>query len=83
MALLDEAQTVGENGDVIDTIAFRSPITRNRVGLHHYALKSREEYEAKIQRGNAMDDPKGDEFWNKMEYEFPHENCTEMAAYDP
>jgi len=30
-----------------------------------------------------MDDPKSEDFWNKMEFEFPHEICTEMVAYDP
>jgi hypothetical protein len=47
--------TVGEKGDVVDSEAFRIPISRERVGLHHYAGKSRQEYEEKMGRGNAMD----------------------------
>jgi hypothetical protein len=31
--------TVGENRDVINTIAFREPVTRKRISLHHYAIK--------------------------------------------
>jgi len=81
--LKDGAQTVGENNDAIVSEAFRSPITRNRIALHHYAGKSREEYEAKMHRGNAMDDPKGEYFWNSLEHYLPHVNCTAMAKYNP
>jgi hypothetical protein len=81
--LKDGAQTVGENGDAIVSEAFRLPITRDRIALHHYAGKSREEYEAKMLRGNAMDDPKGEYFWNSLEHYLPHVNCTAMAKYDP
>ncbi|TVY81717.1 hypothetical protein LSUE1_G008863 [Lachnellula suecica] len=63
--------------------AWRNPITRDRIALHHYAIKSREEYEAKMLRGNAMDDPKGEAFWNKLEHELPLVPCPEMAKYDP
>lgn len=75
--------TVGENGDIVDHFAFRLPITRNRVGLHHYAVKSKAEYDEKVHRGNGMTDPKGDGFWNAIENERPHENCTQMVAYNP
>ncbi|CZT05651.1 uncharacterized protein RAG0_11633 [Rhynchosporium agropyri] len=75
--------TVGENGDVIESAAWRRPITRNRIGLHHYAVKSRAEYEAKMNRGNGMTDPKGEAFWEDMEYGVPHVECTEMTAYEP
>ncbi len=44
------ARTVGENGDVITTLAFSFPITRDRIALRHYAGKSREEYEQKMPR---------------------------------
>ncbi|KAK7940930.1 uncharacterized protein PG986_013317 [Apiospora aurea] len=33
--------------------------------LHHYAVKSRQEYEEKILRSNAMSAPKGEGFWNR------------------
>jgi hypothetical protein len=81
--LKDDARTVGENGDAITTEAFRLPITRKRIALHHYAGKSREEYEQKMLRGNGKDDPKGEAFWNSLEYLLQHVNCTEMAKYDP
>ncbi|KAL2069136.1 hypothetical protein VTL71DRAFT_15474 [Oculimacula yallundae] len=77
------SNTVGENGDVISTDAWRRPITRKRIGLHHYAVKSRDEFEAKMTRGNGMTDPKGEAFWEEIEYGNPHVNCSEMAAYEP
>ncbi|KAE8440502.1 hypothetical protein EG329_007419 [Mollisiaceae sp. DMI_Dod_QoI] len=79
--LVDGAQTVGEDGDVVSTIAWR-PITRSRLALHHYAVKSRAEYEEKVHRGNGMTDPKGQQFWDHVET-MPHVDCPEMAAYDP
>jgi len=81
--LKDGAQTVGEKGDIIDSEAFRRPITRDRIALHHYAGKSRAEYEEKMLRGNAMNDPKGELFWNSLEYGLPHVNCTSMAKWNP
>ncbi|KAK0112895.1 hypothetical protein ONS95_014614 [Cadophora gregata] len=77
------SHTVGENGDVIESDAWRRPITRTRIGLHHYAVKSRQEFEAKMERGNGMTDPKGESFWNEIENGNPHVNCSEMAAYEP
>lgn len=81
--LIPGANTVGEDGDVVTTIAFREPITRRRIGLHHYAVKSKEEYEAKMARGNGMSQPKSLAFWRSVEDEMPHVNCTEMVAYQP
>jgi hypothetical protein len=46
--------TVGEDGKEIESYAFRQPITRARVSLHHYAVKSRAEYLEKMARSNAM-----------------------------
>ncbi|CZR63097.1 uncharacterized protein PAC_12994 [Phialocephala subalpina] len=80
--LYQGAVTVGEHWDEVETIAFRQPITRDRLALHHYAVKSREEYVAKINRGNGMTDPKGEGFWEHIET-MPHVNCPEMAQYDP
>lgn len=81
--LRDGAMTVGENGDVIDSIAWRSPITRDRIALHHYSVKSKEEYEEKILRSNGMSDPKNQGYWDHVEYEIPQEECKEMARYNP
>jgi hypothetical protein len=73
--------TVGEDGLGVPTAA-RLPPTRNRISLHHYALKSREEYEEKINRSNAMDDAKGWEFWNSVEG-MGGVTCPSMATYEP
>ncbi|KAG9235213.1 hypothetical protein BJ875DRAFT_374695 [Amylocarpus encephaloides] len=86
--LKDGRVTVGEKGDLVDgngvqSEALRNPISRARVALHHYALKSREEYEEKMLRGNAMDDPKGEGFWNSLEHTLPKVACPEMGFYDP
>lgn len=82
MNVVENTRTVGEDGKTITHYAFRQPITRNRLSLHHYAVKSFEEYEAKINRSNAMGDPKGWEFWQHVE-EMPHVDCPEMAKYKP
>jgi len=71
--------TVGENGDVVNTEAFRVP-TRYRLALHHYAVRSKEEYEERMSRGN--DAPKDQKFWDHVEH-LPHVECPEMAVYDP
>ncbi|OBT56774.1 hypothetical protein VE04_03731 [Pseudogymnoascus sp. 24MN13] len=80
--LKDGARTVGENGDNVDRFAWRVPITRDRISVHHFASKSREQFEAKISRGNGMGDPKGWEWWNHTE-SLPDYKCEEMTKYDP
>jgi hypothetical protein len=80
--LKDGAQTVTEHGDVVTTPAWRSPITRDRVALHHYAVKSRQEYEEKMHRSNGMSEPKNEGFWDHMEMT-PTVVCNEMAKYNP
>ncbi|TVY29887.1 hypothetical protein LHYA1_G001726 [Lachnellula hyalina] len=81
--LSDGVNTVGEYMDPVTDLAYRSPITRNRIALHHYAGKSRQEFEEKMLRGNAMDDPKTEAFWYSVEHELPQVPCLEMAKYDP
>ncbi|KAI1854837.1 hypothetical protein JX266_000955 [Neoarthrinium moseri] len=73
--------TVGEDGVDIAHWAFRQPISRNRLSLHHYAVKSREDYLQKMNRSNAMDQPKGWEFWNHVEHELPHVLCDDMLRW--
>ncbi|RDW59009.1 hypothetical protein BP5796_11933 [Coleophoma crateriformis] len=75
-------RNVGEHNDTITTMAWRQPITRDRLALHHYALKSREEYEEKMSRGNGMTDPKGEAFWDRIET-MAHVSCPEMSMYHP
>ncbi|KAH8197513.1 hypothetical protein TruAng_008334 [Truncatella angustata] len=73
--------TVGEDGNKIDHFAFRQPITRDRLSLHHYAVKSKEEYEEKMMRSNAMGQPKDWAFWNHVENELPHVPCEDMLRW--
>jgi len=78
----NNSQTVGENGDVVDRLAWRVPITHERISVHHYASKSREQFEAKINRGNGMGDPKSWAWWDNVEA-MPSTRCEEMTKYDP
>lgn len=82
MDLRDGFITVGENGDEITRHAWRVPSTKNKLAIHHYGLKSREEFEEKMRRGNAMNDAKRDKFWEEQEA-WPREECLEMAEYEP
>lgn len=41
--LKDNAMTVGEHGDIITDFPRRSPFTRDRIVLHHYGVKNKEE----------------------------------------
>lgn len=79
--LKDGAVTVGENRDVVEHIAFRS-ITRDWITVHHYAVKSREEYEEKISRSNGMDIAKDWGWWDHVEG-LPQLDCSEMTRFEP
>ncbi len=72
-------RTVGEHGDIIeDGDGVRQPITRDRIALHHYTLKSREQFEEKTK--NWSD--KGWKYWDHIEG-LPQVQCEEMTKYDP
>jgi hypothetical protein len=45
--------------------------------------KSREEFEAKMHRGNGMSDSKDESTWDYFETVARHINCTEMVKYNP
>lgn len=79
--LLNNSTMVGEDGDDAGMSPFRYPPTRKRVGIHHYAVKSKAEYEEKVDRGNAMDQPKDWVFWHHIA-EIPHVPCLEMTLYE-
>ncbi|PQE05061.1 hypothetical protein CJF30_00004852 [Rutstroemia sp. NJR-2017a BBW] len=81
MVPIDGAMVVDEHG-MQQTDLRRAPPTKDRIALHHYALKSREEYQEKCDRSNAMDDPKDWSFWDSVEGMAGME-CTSMAEYDP
>lgn len=68
-----------EHGDVIENGAVRIHITRDRIAIHSYTLKSRDEFEKKKMRSNAMGQAKG---WDHIEG-LPQHDCIDMAAYDP
>ncbi|KAI4087763.1 MAG: hypothetical protein LQ344_006582 [Seirophora lacunosa] len=80
-ALKAGAVTVGEHGDVRHD-SWRTPITRDRVALHHYGVKSKEQYMEKVQRGNAMDQPKSMQWWDHIR-DMNHTACPELALYEP
>ncbi|KAF5873235.1 putative glycosyl family 2 protein [Botrytis fragariae] len=76
----DGAIVVDENG--IKAPVRRYSPTRDRIALHHYALKSREEYQEKVDRGNAMSTPKNWGFWDSVEGMAGIE-CLSMTEYYP
>lgn len=82
MELHEGLITVGEHGDEVTRKAWRVPATKDKLAIHHYGLKSREEFEEKMQRGNGMNDPKGEAFWEEQESQ-AREDCFEMAQYEP
>jgi hypothetical protein len=72
-------KTVGEHGDILPYGASRVPITRDRISLHHYAIKSKGEFEEKMTRWSA----KGWGYWKHInEYRVLHQ-CNEMQKYNP
>ncbi|CAK7220629.1 hypothetical protein SBRCBS47491_004253 [Sporothrix bragantina] len=74
--------TVGEHGDVVPEF-LRSPITRDKLALHHYAVKSKAEYEEKMARGSGMSNHKGWDIWELYETKNPHVPCPEMLRWAP
>ncbi|KAG0646437.1 Glycosyltransferase family [Hyphodiscus hymeniophilus] len=71
--------TVGEYGDMIDEgEGIRQPITRDRIALHHYTTKSREQFEEKMESWTM----KGWEYWDHIEG-LPQVPCDEMTNYSP
>lgn len=71
--------TVGEKGDRIpEGNGLRQPITRERIALHHYTLKSREQFREKTTQWTD----KGWEYWDHIEG-LNQTFCGEMAKYNP
>jgi hypothetical protein len=62
---------------------WRWPPTRNRLTVHHYNIKSRQEYEEKMLRSQHIE--AGKTTWQFFDDEnaVPRWECKEMAAYDP
>ncbi|KAL8832884.1 MAG: hypothetical protein Q9170_004704 [Blastenia crenularia] len=81
-ALNNDTITVGENGDKIKA-PWRVPITRDRWALHHYGVKSKEQYEETGYRvKNGMEEPVDMKEWNHIE-DMDHVECPELSKYDP
>jgi hypothetical protein len=78
--------TVGEHGKPwqwVSPHAVRMPITRDRLALHHYMVKSREEYEEKMERSKKIEAGKIRWSFFKWVESLPKVSCPEMAAYHP
>lgn len=74
---------LGEDGVPIGPPGYlRNPPVRNKIALHHYVVKSKEEYEEKVARGNGMDDPKAWDFWDYI-LSTPKTPCFSLADYTP
>jgi hypothetical protein len=73
--------TVGEDGISVPAKS-RFPPTRNRIALHNYALKSREEYGEKVDQSRTMDQPMTWDFWDNVE-SMARVDCPSMATNDP
>ena len=73
---------VGEHGDPAGT--YRNPITHDKWALHHYQIKSRQEFIEKQDRGNAnaLAKPIPESLWQGVE-SMDQVNCTELIEYYP
>ena len=80
MRTADDTVSVGEKGDQCEIK--RYPITHDTWALHHYSVKSREQFLEKQQRGSPNNHHAADEFWDKIEGADDYE-CPELAAYVP
>ncbi|KAJ3150283.1 hypothetical protein HDU86_006674 [Geranomyces michiganensis] len=77
VALKNGTRTVGERGDAIPG-AFRTPITRDSIALHHYVVNS------KAELGSVSDvrSPRNLSFWDHIEG-LPSVRCDSMVKYEP
>lgn len=72
----------GSQGPIIPSQR-QVPISRQRIALHHYAVKSKEEFREKMARSNGMDAPRGWDYWDLIEKRTEHVHCSEMMGYSP
>lgn len=72
--------SVGETGD--ECMIKRFPITHDMWALHHYSVKSREQFLEKQQRGSPNNHHAAGEFWDRIEDADDYE-CPELASYVP
>ena len=78
----DGYMEVGEHGDPTGPI--RTPITHDKWALHHYGMKSRQEFIEKQDRGNAnaLAKPVPDSLWESIEG-MDQVDCKELTKYYP
>jgi Glycosyltransferase family 92 len=75
--------TVGEEGDEVDILSMmRNPPTRNKLALHHYVLKSKDEFEQKMKREGPNGRKRSWEYWDYLEGK-PHVDCSSLTTYIP
>ena len=72
--------SVGEKGDECEIK--RLPITHDTWALHHYSVKSRQQFLEKQQRGSPNNHHAVGEFWDRIEGADDYD-CPELAAYVP
>lgn len=77
---LNDTVTVVENGNVVGGSGYRPPV-RDRVVLHHYMVKSEEEYFEKQARGNQAGVARNWGWWNAINYG-PNEPCDDMLKWE-
>ena len=71
---------VGEHGD--DTVATRIPITHDFWAIHHYGIKSKEQFDEKHSRNAALDWPTADDLFDRVN-SFDSYECPQLASYYP
>lgn len=78
----DGYMEVGENGD--PTGPFRNPITYDKWALHHYGIKSRQEFIEKQDRGNAnaLAKPIPESLWESVNGA-DEVDCKQLTNYYP
>lgn len=78
----DGYMEVGENGDPTGPI--RNPITYNKWALHHYGIKSRQEFIEKQDRGNAnaLAKPIPESLWESVNGA-DEVDCKQLTNYFP
>ncbi|KAJ3014239.1 hypothetical protein HKX48_005280 [Thoreauomyces humboldtii] len=79
--LRNDSVTVGEDWDEVEGTT-RSPVTRGRIAVHHYAVGSWQQFQDKVRRGNGLGGRTGQWFWDDVE-NLPSRRCDEMAKYEP
>ncbi|KAK6541969.1 hypothetical protein TWF694_007742 [Orbilia ellipsospora] len=78
------SSTVGEKGDKIPFI-FRRPITTDLFAIHHYAIRSREQFNMRVKAGEVEEPktyPDMMDWWRAVE-KMPKMKCDSMAKLYP